>query len=168
VLGHLIAQGTGKPLFQYAREKLFEPLGITEVQWVGGTDGEVSAASGLRMRPRDFAKIGQLVLDKGRWQGRQVVPAGWLEQILTPRAPVPAQTVGGQEGVEYGYQWWVIGRSTPNPWFAALGHGGQSLLIVPSLDLVVAVMAGNYNMPSQRAASLTIMKSIVLPSLKVN
>ena len=166
VLGHLIAQGTGEPLFQYAREKLFDPLGITEVQWVGGTDGEVSAPSGLRMRPRDFAKIGQMVLNKGRWGKRQVVPANWLEQALTPHASVPPEHVGGMNGIEYGYQWWLIRGSSEQPWFAAMGNGGQALIIIPSLDLVVAVMAGNYNTPNQRSVAMDIMNKIVLPALK--
>jgi CubicO group peptidase (beta-lactamase class C family) len=165
LLGHLIAKGTGKPLFEYASEKLFRPLGIAEVQWVGGTNGEVSAASGLRMIPRDFAKLGQLVLNNGRWGDRQVVPAQWLEEITKPHATVSTE---GGDVIEYGYQWWLVNRTSKQPWKVARGNGGQTLFIVPSLDLVVAVMAGNYNMNDGPDTPIGIMRGVVLPSLKTN
>jgi CubicO group peptidase (beta-lactamase class C family) len=65
VLGHLIARGTGERLHDFARARLFGPLGILETEWVAGSNGEPAAASGLRMRPRDLARIGQLVLRRG-------------------------------------------------------------------------------------------------------
>jgi CubicO group peptidase (beta-lactamase class C family) len=165
ILGHLIAQGTGQPLFNYAREKLFKPLGITEVQWVGGTNGEVSAASGLRMVPRDFAKIGQLVLNNGRWGDKQVVPAEWLKVAHTPHATVqPAH--GDEPKIEYGYQWWLVNHGSEQPWTVARGNGGQTVFVVPSLNLVVATMAGNYNAPGAAETSMAVMTGIVLPALK--
>jgi CubicO group peptidase (beta-lactamase class C family) len=165
ILGHLIAQGTGQPLFNYAREKLFKPLGITEVQWVGGTNGEVSAASGLRMLPRDFAKIGQLVLNNGRWGDKQVVPAQWLKQAHTPHAVVqPAR--GEEPKIDYGYQWWLVNHGTEQPWTVARGNGGQTIFVVPSLNLVVATMAGNYNAPDAADTAIAVMTGIVLPGLQ--
>jgi len=163
LLGHLIAKGTGKPLFAYANDKLFAPLGIVEVQWVGGTNGEVSAASGLRMIPRDFAKLGQLVLNSGRWGNRQLVPAEWLAQVMKPHATVSSE---GGDVIEYGYQWWLVNRASRQPWRVARGNGGQTLFIVPSLDLVVAVMAGNYNMSEGPDTPIGIMRGVVLPSLQ--
>lgn len=166
VAGHLIAEGTGKPLFKYAREKLFEPLGIKEVQWVGGTNGEVSAASGLRMRPRDFAKIGQMVLNNGKWGGKQVVPADWLRQAHSPHAKVASAAETGGDEIEYGYQWWLVNRTSKNPWVVARGNGGQTLFIDRSRDLVVAVMAGNYNSADAANVPMQVMRGIVLPALK--
>jgi len=163
LLGHLIAKGAGKPLFAYAKEKLFAPLGIVEVQWVGGTNGEVSAASGLRMIPRDFAKLGQLVLNDGRWGGRQIVPAQWLAELMKPHATVSTE---GGDWIEYGYQWWLVNRTSKHPWRVARGNGGQTLFIVPSLDLVVAVMAGNYNQTEGPDTPVAIMRGVVLPSLQ--
>lgn len=163
LLGHLIAKGTGKPLFQYATEKLFAPLGITEVQWVGGANGEVSAASGLRMIPRDFAKLGQLVLNKGRWGERQIVPAQWLTAVTTPHAVV--STEGGDK-IEYGYQWWLVNHSSKQPWIVARGNGGQMVFVVPSLDLVVAVMAGNYNLDEATDTPMGILHGVILPALQ--
>jgi CubicO group peptidase (beta-lactamase class C family) len=100
LLGRLIAKGSGRSLRDYAQEKLFDPLGIAEVDWLQGQDGEFVAASGLRLRPRDLARIGQLVLDGGRWRGAQIVPADWLEQSFRTRAKVNAI-------VDYGDHWWL-------------------------------------------------------------
>ena len=160
LLAHLIAKGTGGPLIEFAREKLFEPLGILDTEWVAGSNGEPAAASGLRMRPRDLAKIGQLVLNRGRWKERQVVPADWLDASIASR--VPADDV-----LEYGYQWWLgRGRVDGRAWIAGFGNGGQRLVIIPDLDLVVVVMAGNYNDPDAWKLSVTIMGEILLPALR--
>jgi CubicO group peptidase (beta-lactamase class C family) len=157
VLAHLIAEGTSTPLLDFARAALFEPLAIRDIEWVLGTNGEPAAASGLRMRPRDLAKIGQLVLDHGRWGGRQVVPEDWLEESLKPRATV-------EDGLDYGYQWW-LGRS-PEPWIAGFGNGGQRLSIIPGRDLVVVVMAGNYNAPDSWKLPTAVVNEVLVPALR--
>lgn len=160
LLAHLIARGSGRPLLDYAREKLFQPLGIHDVNWAAYPDGEAIAASGLRLRPRDLAKIGQLVLDRGAWGEAQVVPAAWLDQSFTPRARVG-------EGLEYGYQWW-LGRSKASgqAWIGARGNGGQRLFVVPDLRLVVVITAGNYNKPDQRELPTAVMRDVVIPALR--
>src|ERR671915_574204 len=80
VIAAVIERATGASLEDYARTRLFEPLGITDVEWVGDLAGMPSAASGLRLRPRDLAKFGSLYLHGGRWRGRQVVPADWVRE----------------------------------------------------------------------------------------
>jgi hypothetical protein len=87
-----------------------------------------SAAAGLRLRPRDVAKIGQLVLDGGRWGDRQVVPAAWLKESVEPRIDV-------DQLVRYGYFWWLGTASVgdvPPAWIAAFGNGGQRLFVLPT------------------------------------
>jgi CubicO group peptidase (beta-lactamase class C family) len=160
MLGHLIAQGVGKPLLDYAREKLFDPLGIRDAEWTAGTNGEAAAASGLRMRPRDLAKLGQLVLARGRWGEQQLVPAEWLDQSFTPHAHV-------EEGLDYGYQWW-LGRLSESgrPWVAGFGNGGQRVVVVPELSLVIVIMAGNYNQPDQSDTPFAVLHRFLVPALK--
>ncbi len=114
---------------------------------IKGFNGEASAASGLRMTPRDLARIGQLVLNRGQWDGRPIVPADWLEKSLQPAARV-------DEFRQYGYHWYFgeFAYGEPRrmaPWISAFGYGGQRLFVVPSLDLVVAITAGNYIDESQ-------------------
>lgn len=160
LLAHLIARGCGKPLLQVAKEWLFEPLGIEDVEWVLGSNGEAAAASGLRMRGRDLAKIGRLVLARGRWDGRQLVPAAWLESSFEVHADTG-------EDFAYGYHWW-LGRleSAGQLWVAACGNGGQRLTVIPSLDLVIVVLAGNYNKPGAWNVPVSVMVDVVLPALE--
>ena len=142
----IVRKATGRALDEFVRETLFEPLGITAVEWQR-YKGDTDAGGGLRLQPRDMAKIGQLVLAGGRWNNRQIVPTSWIEASTAP-------TFKATNGLSYGYLWW-LGRSLLDGrevhWVAALGRGGQSIRIVPELDLVVAVTAGYYQDYSPRA-----------------
>jgi CubicO group peptidase (beta-lactamase class C family) len=164
LLGRLIARGTGRSLEQFAREALFDPLAIGATDWVVDSHGMAVAASGLRMTPRDLARIGQLVLDGGRRDARAVVPASWLAEVFTPRVAIAGTT-------RYGYQWYLdsfaIGSPARDvPWVGANGNGGQRLYVLPALKLAVAITAGNYNRPGQSAAPLHLMRQVILPTLR--
>jgi len=154
LLGAILRKATGKPLDQLARSLLFEPLGITDVEWYKYAQGNPSAAAGLRLRPRDLAKIGQLVLQRGAWNGKQIVSAGWIDASTTPQ-------MNGFLVFFYGYQFW-LGRSLvdrhPVDWAAAWGLGGQRVFIIPDLDLVVVVTAGLYRSDIQAQVPLKILK----------
>ena len=160
LLARLIAQGSGRPLFDYAAETLFAPLGITDAEWIAGRDGEAAAASGLRLRPRDLAKLGQLVLNRGLWGDRQLVPEAWLAESFEARAEV-------EGGLEYGYHWW-LGRLRGDGarWVAGFGNGGQRLAIFPSLDLAVVVLAGRYNQAEAWQLPVSVLVDHVFPALK--
>ena len=142
----IVRKATGRPLDEFARETLFEPLGITAVEWER-YKGDTNAGGGLRLRPRDMAKIGQLVLAGGRWNDRQIVSKAWIETSTAPK-------LKATDSQSYGYLWW-LGRSLLNGrevhWAGALGRGGQSIRIVPELDLVVVVTAGYYQDYSRHA-----------------
>lgn len=159
LLGEVLVRRTGQPLDQYAQAHLFGPLGIQHSEWRRDGLGRVTPFGGLRLSPRDLARIGRMLLDGGRWQGRQVVPAAWIEASFQPRLP------SGQGG-QYGYQWWLGEVKTPqgaHRWIAAQGNGGQRLYLVPTLDLVVVVTAGQYNQPETSwRAPLTVLRRIVL------
>jgi CubicO group peptidase (beta-lactamase class C family) len=145
----IIRKAVGKPLDEFAREALFEPLGITRFEWTR-VKGDTDAGGGLRLRPRDMVKIGQLVLAGGRWDDRQIVSKAWIDVSTRPRLEATGPYF-------YSYLWW-LGRSLHGGreihWDAALGRGGQSIRIVPELDLVVAVTAGYYQDYSARAFQL--------------
>lgn len=158
LLGHLIAKGSGKRLGEFARERLFGPLGIDRFTWTNGLDGREAAASGLRLRPRDLAAIGQLLLDKGSHAGRQIVPAEWLEESLTPRT----QT---KDGLGYGYQWYLGRDRSGAPWYGAFGNGGQRLVVAPRQQLVIAITAGNYNKPGNWQLPVKLTNEFVFGAL---
>ena len=136
VVSAILEQATGVPVAQYARTRLFDPLGIgaePEATWPVDPQGHVTGYGGLWMRPADLAKIGQLYLDSGRWEGEQVLPADWVRDATINESPA---RVWSANGGGYGYLWWV--RSVRDePAYAALGYGGQVVEVVPSLGLVV-------------------------------
>ena len=141
LLAVILSKAAGQPIDLLAQRELFEPLGIGDVEWIRYADGTPVAASGLRMRPRDLLKLGQVVLDGGAWQGRQIVSRSWIEDSTAPH-------INGEGLFFYGYQWW-LGRSLVNreevKWISGVGYGGQRLYIVPSRGLVVLAMAGLYD-----------------------
>src|SRR6185312_13494177 len=155
LLARIIARGTGESLHDYAREVLFDPLGMAPTDWYTGRDGELIAASGIRMLPRDLAKIGQLMLRGGVWGDHAVLPAEWITRCTTP-------VVSIDENRDYGYQWY-LGRNERS-WSAA-GNGGQWLHIVPGRDLVVVTTSGNYDTQDQFVPPLRLMREVVLPSI---
>lgn len=160
LLGAALAKAVGQTLEVYSKEKLFEPLGITDFEWLGfPNSAQVAAFAGLRLRPRDLAKLGQLVTDDGRWNGKQVVPAWWIVESTKPQI-----NAEGPAAMYYGYQWW-LGRSLLNghefTWTAGYGSGGQRLFIVPGLDLVVVVNAFNF----RYYIPVAILNRFVMPAV---
>ena len=165
VLARIIERATGEDLEVFAKRVLFSPLGIEKYDWLRYSSGAVIAASGLRLRPRDMAKIGQLYLDEGRWRGTQILPARWIAESLSPHATIADRPFGFQR---YGYQWWlgsarVWERSVP--FAAAVGWGGQRIFIVPTMGVVVVITAGLYGDPRQTDVTFEIALDRILPAL---
>ncbi len=159
LLGRMIVQGTGQSLPDFARRVLFQPLGIGTFEWMRGTDDTPSAASGLRMRPRDLARIGQMVLQKGKWDGRAVVPESWLAASFQPQVAIDGP-------LRYGYQWYIGTPPAGARWVGAMGNGGQRLYVLPDLDLIVVTTFGNYDQPDQWKPPLALLTEIVLTALR--
>jgi CubicO group peptidase (beta-lactamase class C family) len=158
VLADILTRVTGMPWKDYARKALFEPMGITDWEWETDLHGRPMSYSGLRMRPRDMAKLGLLVVNRGQWRGHQLVPADWIDASLCTRMTT------GFDGMGYGYQWWtgtVDWHGRPLPWGAAFGNGSQRIFVVPSLDLSVVVTAGAYgDLPAARRVN-AFLKDLV-------
>jgi CubicO group peptidase (beta-lactamase class C family) len=161
ILAALLHKAAGQPIDVLARTELFEPLGISDFEWAHLPSGAVSPY-GLRMRPRDLVKLGQLVLNHGTWNGKPVVPADWIATATSPQ-------INGQQLYFYGFQFW-LGRSFAHgreiQWVAGVGLGGQRLFIVPTLDLVALIHAGLYKSPMQGSVPLIVLNEFVLQSVK--
>src|SRR6266550_407366 len=99
LIGAILRKATGRSLDQFAKEGVFDPLRIEDWEWGRMANGDPAASWGLRLRPRDLAKIGQLVLDHGAWQGQQIVSAAWIKEMTTPQ-------IIRQHASSYGYLWW--------------------------------------------------------------
>jgi CubicO group peptidase (beta-lactamase class C family) len=158
LIGAIVKKAAGKQIDDFARKLLFGPLGITDVEWPRDAHGNVIAAGSLRLRPRDLAKIGQLVLQRGDWKGTQVISASWIDAATTPQ-------INGLGTDFYGYFFW-LGRSLVDRreirWAAAVGLGGQRVFIVPDLDLVLVVNAGLYESPMQGLVPIKALNQYVL------
>ena len=162
LLGAVLRKATGKQFDVLAQEVLFDPLGIVQSEWIHFDNGDTMAGGGLRLRPRDLAKIGQLVLAHGAWHGKQVVSAEWIAASTAPHLNTETMYF-------YGYQWW-LGRSLAGgrqvDWIAARGYGGQRLFIVPSQDIVVVVLAGHYDgSPLEGLIGASVLNQAVLPAV---
>lgn len=159
LLGVMLATVVGRPLEDYADEMLFAPLGIDRGAWMRSPQGDVNGGSGLELMPTDMAKIGRLLLQRGRWNDRQLLPETYAGEATT------YQSAGdGTGGVPYGYQWWVT-DATGYQAFFALGFGGQYIYVVPDLELVVVVAAGFDEQPVLLTSHRPIPEQIVIPSI---
>ncbi|SAL57614.1 beta-lactamase [Caballeronia cordobensis] len=125
----MLSAAAHEPVEQYAQAKLFGPLGMKHAVWErADRSGLVSAGWGLRLRAVDMAKIGMLVLDHGRWQGRQVVPEEWIAQMTSP-AVAPY----------FGYYWWINNVVQSEPEFDAMGFKGQFITVLPKRNTVIVM-----------------------------
>lgn len=138
LLGILLARKSRMNLLDFARQHLFEPLGIVMDEqagfvWEQDHQGYYYGSGGLYLLPRDMAKFGYLYLNNGYWDGQQIVPAEYV------RASTQPQSAGGfPEAAKYGYLWWVTEQQGHRAFFAA-GKGGQYIYVIPDLDLVVTI-----------------------------
>jgi CubicO group peptidase (beta-lactamase class C family) len=161
LLGEIVSRASGRDLGDFAERTLFQPMGIHIEGWHRSRRGTVNAQGGLLLRPRDMAKIGQLMLDKGIWQGKRIVSEAWVREALTPR-------ITAEYGWDYGYQWRLgqapIGGRLIDLFFAA-GRGGQHIIVVPSLRLVGVFTAQPIDNPGGLDRNLIMMSDYILPAV---
>jgi CubicO group peptidase (beta-lactamase class C family) len=161
LIGTILKKVTGKGVDVLAQEDIFAPLGIEDVAWYKNpVSGVPTSSSGLSLRPRDWAKIGQLVLNRGVWNGKQIVSASWIERSTAEHIKTDKDAFG------YGYQWW-IGHSPDSAgtieWAAALGFNSQKTIIIPALDMVVVFNAGRES-KNMVAPELDLLDRYIVPA----
>jgi CubicO group peptidase (beta-lactamase class C family) len=141
LLGGIVAKTAGLPLEDAFDRWLAAPLGIPRYHVNLMPDGTPYLGGGIKMRPRDFLKFGQLLLDGGVWNGKRIVSRDWIARSVAPRA-------SQNEKDDYGYLWHLETIEVGGRGFRAIsagGNGGQHLVVVPELELAVVINAGNYN-----------------------
>lgn len=154
------------PVHDFARDVLFAPLGITAFTWPTGHDGGVNGAAELRLSAPDLLRIGRLVRQQGQWQGRQLIPAAYLQAATRRQVGTDLPPRGRADLWGYGYLWWLA--STPGddlPAYYAAGYGGQFLYVVPDLQLVIAAITEQV---SREVAGRTaaLIRDIALPAVR--
>lgn len=136
MLSAIVTAITGQTLFDFVKERIFDPMGIKRVFWEACPQGITKGGWGLFMRVEDMCKLGQLYLQKGMWEGKQLVPEGWVVASTKPHA-----TTDISDAPQYGYHLWLINNREGA--FIFNGMLGQNVYIYPDLDMVLAVNAGN-------------------------
>ena len=140
VLGMIIAKATGKSLSKYLEEKLWKPMGMEyNAYWLCDNQGMEVALGGLNITLRDYAKLGQLYLNKGNWHGVQIIPENWVIASITPDAP---HLMPEKNKLGYGYQWWIPFGDEAE--FMASGVYNQKIYINPTTKTVIVQNSANY------------------------
>ncbi|MCJ8011860.1 beta-lactamase family protein [Paenibacillus sp. KQZ6P-2] len=134
LLSVILSECTGQDAYSYAREHLFEPLGIGHSAWDSSPEGHSMGHVGLYLTSRDMAKFGVCCLQGGNWQGHQIISSTWLDQALQ------TQVEGYPAFGDYGFGWWT-GKMNGESFSCAHGHGGQQIYLFPALEAVIVFTA---------------------------
>ncbi len=150
-LAAIVTKVTGQTSFDYLKPRLFEPLGIENSEWAASPEGVSMAGGGLKVYTEDIAKLGQLYLQKGKWNGKQLIPEKWVEQATSKQVSNDQEShskigIDWQQG--YGFQFW---RCTHNA-FRGDGAGGQLCVVIPEKDAVIAITADTGNLQGEMNA----------------
>jgi len=162
MLSAIVQKVTGEKIADYLRPRLFEPLGIEGYDWEESPEGVNSGGWGLRVKTEDMAKFGQLYLQKGMWNGEQVIPAEWVEEATTFKIDQAPDALPGVKSSSdwmqgYCYQFW---RSRNNA-FRADGAFGQYIIIMPEKDAVVAITCESPDMQDE----INLVWDYILPAI---
>lgn len=172
LLGEVVRRRSGMTVQEFAARRLFAPLGITHFEWAAYpyAPSLAMAASSLHLRPRDMAKIGQLYLDGGVWNGTRVVSEEWVNRSTRPAVHVdPAQYEIPIGSPGYGFQWWLGTFTAGNTqtYFAA-GFGGQFIFVLPAPRVVVVITAGGFDADTRNYLPMVqVVNDYVLPAAGV-
>jgi CubicO group peptidase (beta-lactamase class C family) len=139
-LGIIVDRACGMHLKAYAEEHLFSPMGMEAGEWGTDWDGHNNGCGDLHLTARDMAKFGLLYLDDGEWEGNQILAADWVHDSLRTYSEDAWDNIGRFRDIGYGYQWWSARAGDQQVNFA-WGHGGQLIVLVDELDMVVVTTA---------------------------
>lgn len=157
MLSASVQQATGQKLLDYLQPRLFQPLGIEQPTWESSPQGINTGGYGLSVRTEDIAKFGQLYLQRGQWNGQQLVPADWVE-AATARQTSNGSNPASDWDQGYGYQFWRCRHGA----YRGDGAFGQFCVVLPEQDAVIAITSGVRNMQ----AVLDLVWDKLLPAIK--
>jgi len=165
LLGKIVRTITGKRIDDWAEEKLFEPLGITEYYWKETPNGEIDTEGGLYLKAEDLAKIGSLFLNKGKWNDNQIVSGSWVTTSTSPQ--IKDVKPEWRSNMGYGYQWWIPeytfdGKTSI---YGGNGYGGQYLMIAPEYNLIIVFNGWNINDEPEKS-TWGVLQNRIIPALK--
>ncbi len=159
-MAEVVEAAVGIKLDAFAKKHLFDPLGIRDYALDYTPQGMLNTAGGSEYKSRDFLKLIQLCLNKGKWNGKQLIPASWIAKASTPK-------VEAFEGMKYGYLFWLVdfGDKRKVKTFAMAGNGGNKIIACPELGLTVVLTATNYNNGRAHRYTSELMNKFIVPAL---
>ncbi|WP_245863886.1 serine hydrolase domain-containing protein [Caulobacter mirabilis] len=161
-LGAAIQAAVGKPLPDFAREALFDPIGVGKAEWQASPTGLAQGGGGLALTSRDLARLGWLYADGGVWQGQQVLPKAWVKASVTPKAQIDQTRA-------YGYLWWLYdlpsAKGSQPAWFMN-GSGGNKVVVFPNLRMVAVVTTTNFSSRDAHQLSEKLISDYVLGAVE--
>jgi CubicO group peptidase (beta-lactamase class C family) len=155
----IVQKVTGQTVVDYLQPRLFDPLGIAKPRWETSPDGESIGGWGLHLCTEDIAKFGQLYLQKGMWNGKQLIPADWIAEA-TARQVSNGSNPDSDWDQGYGFQFWRCRNGA----FRGDGKDGQFCIVLPELDTVVVMTANTRNMQAQ----LNLVWQHLLPAIQAD
>lgn len=160
-LGPLLQRAVNKPLPEFAQEILLGPIGITDAKWQFTPLHDAMTGGGLQLTTRDLWKLGQLYLNGGSWEGRQVISRDWVKRSISAHA-------NAREDTDYGYLWWLqtfmVGGKPVRTW-GMYGTGGNKVYVLPDFDAVIVVTTTNYRVPHAGDLTDRLFTSLLAPPL---
>lgn len=162
LVGLIAGRAVDEDLEAYAQRRLFTPLGFDDVTWPRTGASDVMASGGLELTTTMLARLGQLFLNGGSWNGEQILPAAWIKESLQPRAK-------NDDTTEYGYLWWlshyeIDGASHPVAYMS--GNGGNRVIIMPDHELVVVVTKTNYNTRGMHETTQALFDDFIVNNIR--
>jgi CubicO group peptidase (beta-lactamase class C family) len=148
VLSAIVIKVTGQTTLEYLKPRLFTPLGIDTPHWDSSPEGNSLGGYGLYLRTEDIAKFGQLYLQKGKWNGKQLIPRKWVEEATSKEISNESEghaQIGPDWKEGYGFQFWRCRHNA----FRADGAGGQFIVMMPDQDVVIAITADTGSMQGE-------------------
>ena len=164
VAGAVVERATHKHLDAFAAEVYEKALGITKVKWNFAPEGIAMGGGGTRYTSRDIAKIGRMIADEGRWQGKQIISRQWIAAMMTPHAQA-------RDDAEYGYFMWRFHfpiQGKPQAVWAMSGNGGNYVFILPERELVAVVTSKAYNRQYAHPQSQELFRDYILTALRAS
>jgi CubicO group peptidase (beta-lactamase class C family) len=159
-VGDIIQKAVKTDLDKFAKEHLFEPLGITDYKLHYTPKNVLNTAGGSEYRSRDFLKLIQLFANKGKWNDKQIISSDWIEKATTAK-------VKAHDGMDYGYFLWLrkFGKEKKYHFYCMAGNGGNKVVSCPDLDLTVVITTTNYNNGNAHNYTNEIMDKYIVPAI---
>lgn len=161
LLGRVLQRSTKTPVEEFARKNLFAPLGIEKADWKFSPLGEAQTGGGVGLRSRDLLKLGQVYANGGVWGGKEIVPESWVKVSTQPHVRIDDQTL-------YGYLWWLKSFKSGeqvHPAYFMSGNGGNKVVVLPDLHMVVVMTSANYNTKGMHEQTERLLTDYVLAAV---